>query len=85
MLINVLIFNTGLLICALLTCFFGICYLLFNPLVRHITLKQLVLRNNSEFAKIWENPPITPHLKVSQNFDINFFIDIWKKDKRQRF
>jgi len=56
--------NIGLLISALFTCFFGICYLLFNPLVRHITLKQLVLRNNSEFAKIWENPPITPHLKV---------------------
>ena len=55
---------SGLLVSALLACFFGVCYLFFDPLVKHIVLRRLVLRNNSEFAQIWENPPITPHLKV---------------------
>ncbi len=42
----------------------GLSYLFFDPLVKHIVLKRLVLRNHSEFAEIWSNPPITPHLKV---------------------
>ena len=42
----------------------GLSYLLFDPLVKHVVLNRLVLRNQSEFADIWANPPITPHLKV---------------------
>ena len=55
---------SGLLVCAVFTCFIGLCYLLFDPIVKQLVLRRLVLRNNSEFAEIWENPPITPHLKV---------------------
>lgn len=40
-------------------------YVLFDPVVKHIVLKKLVLQNSSEVANLWEEPPITPHLKVS--------------------
>lgn len=46
----------------------GLGYLLFDPIVKHIILQKLVLRNNSEFAQIWEEPPITPHLKVRNSW-----------------
>ena len=42
----------------------GVSYLAFDPVVKHIILNKLVLRNSSDFAEIWERPPITPHLKV---------------------
>ena len=43
---------------------FGLAYILFDPIVKHIILQKLVLRNNSDFAQIWQKPDITPHLKV---------------------
>jgi hypothetical protein len=61
---NLCLFVSGLSVCSVLIALLGISYLLFDPLVKHIVLKRLVLRNNSEFAEIWANPPITPHLKV---------------------
>ena len=39
-------------------------YLLFDPIVKHIILKKLVLTDSSDFAQLWKEPPITPHLKV---------------------
>lgn len=42
----------------------GFSYLAFDPIVKHVILSKLVLRNTSDFAEIWERPPITPHLKV---------------------
>lgn len=56
--------NCSLLFCAILSALIGLGYILFDPIVKHIVLRRLVLRDNSEFAQIWENPPITPHLKV---------------------
>jgi len=50
--------------CSILIALLGISYLLFDPLVKHVVLNRLVLSNQSDFAKIWQNPPITPHLKV---------------------
>jgi hypothetical protein len=42
----------------------GLSYLVFDPMVKYIVLKRLVLRNESDFAELWKNPPITPHFKV---------------------
>ena len=42
----------------------GILYLGFDPLVRSIVLKNLVLSNTSSTFHIWEDPPISPHLKA---------------------
>ncbi len=39
-------------------------YLLFDPIVKHVILKNLILTNDTQFAEIWKNPPIAPHLKV---------------------
>ena len=39
-------------------------YLGFDPLVRSLVLKRLVLSNTSETFDIWEDPPISPHFKV---------------------
>ena len=58
------LFLTGLSMCSILIALLGISYLLFDPLVKHVVLNRLVLSNHSDFAKIWQNPPITPHLKV---------------------
>ena len=55
---------SGLLILLCLASLIGAIYLMFDPIVQHIVLNRLVLRNHSDFAQIWENPPITPHLKV---------------------
>ena len=40
-------------------------YLGFDPLVRSLVLKRLVLSNTSETFHIWEDPPISPHFKVT--------------------
>lgn len=56
--------NACLLLLAMLGGLVGLAYLLFDPLVKHVILSKLVLRNSSDFAEIWEEPPITPHLKV---------------------
>ena len=51
--------------CSILWAILGLSYLLFDPIVKHLVLKRLVLRNDSDFAEIWRNPPIKPHFKVS--------------------
>ena len=56
-----------MLFCSILGGLVGLGYLLFDPIVKHIVLNKLILRNSSDFAEIWENPPITPHLKVITN------------------
>ena len=53
----------------LLVALIGLSYLLFDPIVKYVILGRLVLRNESDFADLWKNPPITPHFKVS--FDKN--------------
>merc|ERR1712061_685498 len=42
----------------------GLAYLAFDPLVRSLILKKMVLSTTSENFKMWEDPPINPHLKV---------------------
>merc|ERR1719320_438633 len=56
--------NCSLLILLCLTGFIGAVYLLFDPIIKHVILKRLVLRNDTEFAEIWAEPPIPPHLKL---------------------
>jgi hypothetical protein len=56
----------GLLFCSVLCGLVGLSYLMFDPVLKHIILNRLVLRNSSDMAGIWENPPITPHLKVRE-------------------
>jgi len=56
--------NCSLLILLCLTAFVGSIYLLFDPIIQRVILNRLVLRNDTEFAAIWANPPITPHLKL---------------------
>jgi len=56
--------NCCLLILLGVTGFVGAVYLLFDPIIKHVILKRLVLRNDTEFASIWAEPPITPHLKL---------------------
>ena len=53
-----------LLILLCLTACVGALYLLFDPIIQHVILGRLVLRNDTEFAEIWAEPPITPHLKL---------------------
>ncbi len=55
---------TGLLFCAILGGVVGLAYLVFDPVIKHVILSKLVLRNNSDFAELWSEPPITPHIKV---------------------
>ena len=55
---------TGLLVLCVLSGLVGIAYLGFDPLVRSLILKKLVLSNTSDTFHIWEDPPISPHLKV---------------------
>ena len=47
------------------TGFVGAVYLLFDPIIKHVILKRLVLRNDTEFASIWAEPPITPHWRLT--------------------
>eukprot|EP00096_Caligus_rogercresseyi_P010603 TRINITY_DN3930_c0_g1_i1.p1 TRINITY_DN3930_c0_g1~~TRINITY_DN3930_c0_g1_i1.p1 ORF type:complete len:633 (-),score=188.22 TRINITY_DN3930_c0_g1_i1:556-2454(-) len=56
--------NICLWFCATFGALVGLGYLLFDPLVKHVVLKRLILSNNSETSELWENPPITPHFKV---------------------
>jgi len=55
-------------LCLLVSCIFsgivGLAYLAFDPLVRSLILKKMVLSTSSENFKMWEDPPINPHLKV---------------------
>jgi len=55
-------------ICLLLMCVLsgavGLLYLIFDPLVRSIVLNKLTLSRSSDTFYIWEDPPISPHLKV---------------------
>jgi len=55
-------------LCLLISCIFsglvGLAYLAFDPLVRSLILKKLVLSPTSDNFKMWEDPPISPHLKV---------------------
>ena len=55
---------TGLLFLSILGGLVGMVYLLFDPIVKHVILKNLILTNDTQFAEIWKNPPIAPHLKV---------------------
>ena len=61
----ILFYFAGLSMCSILWAILGLCYLLFDPIVKHVVLNKLVLRNDSDFAAIWKNPPIKPHFKVS--------------------
>jgi len=58
------IINLCLLVLCVLSGLVGIAYLGFDPLVRSLILKKLVLSNTSDTFHIWEDPPISPHLKV---------------------
>ena len=54
---------------ALVSCFFlsaimGLGYVAFDPMVRTIILKNLVMSNTSENFQLWEDPPIDPYFKV---------------------
>lgn len=54
----------SLSVCSILMALMGISYLLFDPIVKYVILNRLVLRNDTDFAELWRNPPITPHFKV---------------------
>jgi len=56
--------NLVLLVLCILSGLVGVAYLGFDPLVRSLVLKKLVLSNTSDTFHIWEDPPISPHLKV---------------------
>jgi len=58
------IINLALLVLCILSGIVGVAYLGFNPLVRSLVLKRLVLSNTSDTFHIWEDPPISPHFKV---------------------
>jgi len=58
------IINLALLFMCILSGLVGAAYLGFDPLVRSIVLKKLVLSNTSDTFHIWEDPPISPHFKV---------------------
>ena len=62
--LELLFFFAGLSMCSIMIALLGLSYLLFDPLVKHMVLSKLVLRNNSGFAELWKNPPIKPHFKV---------------------
>lgn len=56
--------NLSLLISCVLSGLVGLSYLFFDPIVRSVILSKLTLRNTSDTFYIWEDPPISPHLKV---------------------
>jgi hypothetical protein len=58
------IINLCLLVSCILSGLVGLAYLVFDPLVRSLILKKLVLSPTSDNFKMWEDPPISPHLKV---------------------
>ena len=63
--INIICLFSALLVLCILSGIVGVAYLGFNPLVRSLVLKRLVLSNTSDTFHIWEDPPISPHFKVS--------------------
>lgn len=58
------IIKLALLVSCIFSGLFGLFYLAFDPLVRSLILKKLVLSAKSETFFLWEAPPISPHLKV---------------------
>ena len=56
----------ALLVLCIFSGIIGVAYLGFDPLVRSLVLKKLVLSNTSETFQIWEDPPISPHFRVSK-------------------
>lgn len=58
------IINLVLCVLCIFSGILGVAYLGFDPLVRSLVLKRLVLSNTSETFHIWENPGISPHFKV---------------------
>ena len=56
---------SGFLFCSILGGLVGLAYLLLDPIIKHVVLTKLVLRDNSDFADLWSTPPVTPHIKVS--------------------
>lgn len=59
---------SALLVLCICSGVIGVAYLGFDPLVRSLVLRKLVLSNTSETFHIWEDPPISPHFKVSEGF-----------------
>ena len=59
------IINLVILVLCIFSGIIGVAYLGFDPLVRSLVLKRLVLSNTSETFEFWEDPPISPHFKVS--------------------
>ena len=64
---NIYFLFSVLLVLCILSGLVGVAYLGFDPLVRSLVLKKLVLSNTSDTFHIWEDPPISPHLKVRVN------------------
>ena len=64
MTINLILSFPGLLVSCIFSGIVGLAYLAFDPLVRSLILKKMVLSTSSENFKMWEDPPINPHLKV---------------------
>ena len=62
--INLILSFPGLLVSCIFSGIVGLAYLAFDPLVRSLILKKMVLSTSSENFKMWEDPPINPHLKV---------------------
>jgi len=58
------IINLVLCVLCIFSGILGVAYLGFDPLVRSLVLKRLVLSNSSETFHIWEDPGISPHFKV---------------------
>jgi len=56
--------HVALVSCCLLSAIVGIGYIAFDPIVRTIILKKLVMTNSSENFHLWEDPPINPYFKV---------------------
>ena len=64
-------------------------YLLLDPIIKHVVLTKLVLRDNSDFADLWSTPPVTPHIKASresscsrQNSLIGHGNPIWERKEK---
>ena len=68
MTINLILSFPGLLVSCIFSGIVGLAYLAFDPLVRSLILKKMVLSTSSENFKMWEDPPINPHLKVENIF-----------------
>jgi len=61
---NIKHIKIGLLVMCVLSGVVGLSYLFFDPVVRSIILSKLTLSRTSDTFYIWEDPPISPHLKV---------------------